>query len=88
VAAGRQVLELARSIRQAVGFRNVLAHEYTRVNDDIVPNGPRPWATSRTSAARRQPSSPAPEPTHHVDALTGKIAHISEYERTNAIQKR
>jgi uncharacterized protein YutE (UPF0331/DUF86 family) len=25
-----------RSIRQAVGFRNVLVHEYTRVNDDIV----------------------------------------------------
>lgn len=28
--------ELARSIRQAVGFRNVLVHEYVRVNDDIV----------------------------------------------------
>jgi uncharacterized protein YutE (UPF0331/DUF86 family) len=27
---------LARSIRQAVGFRNVLVHEYIRVNDDIV----------------------------------------------------
>jgi uncharacterized protein YutE (UPF0331/DUF86 family) len=27
---------LARSIRQAVGFRNVLVHEYVRVNDDIV----------------------------------------------------
>lgn len=29
-------LELARSVRQAVGFRNVLVHEYVRVNDDIV----------------------------------------------------
>jgi uncharacterized protein YutE (UPF0331/DUF86 family) len=28
--------ELARSIRQAVGFRNILVHEYVRVNDDIV----------------------------------------------------
>jgi uncharacterized protein YutE (UPF0331/DUF86 family) len=27
---------LARSIRQAVGFRNVLVHGYVRVNDDIV----------------------------------------------------
>ena len=27
---------LARSIRQAVGFCNVLVHEYVRVNDDIV----------------------------------------------------
>lgn len=27
---------LARSIRRAVGFRNVLVHEYVRVNDDIV----------------------------------------------------
>ena len=27
---------LARSIRQAVGFRNVLVHEYVRVNDGIV----------------------------------------------------
>lgn len=27
---------LARSIRQAVGFRNVLVHEYIRVDDDIV----------------------------------------------------
>ena len=36
MAAGRQVLELARSIRQAVGFRNVLVHEYVRVNDAIV----------------------------------------------------
>jgi uncharacterized protein YutE (UPF0331/DUF86 family) len=27
---------LAGSIRQAVGFRNVLVHEYIRVNDDIV----------------------------------------------------
>lgn len=27
---------LARSIRQAVGFRDVLVHEYIRVNDDIV----------------------------------------------------
>jgi uncharacterized protein YutE (UPF0331/DUF86 family) len=27
---------LARSIRQAVGFRNVLVHDYIRVNDDIV----------------------------------------------------
>jgi uncharacterized protein YutE (UPF0331/DUF86 family) len=27
---------LARSVRQAVGFRNVLVHDYTRVNDDIV----------------------------------------------------
>jgi len=27
---------LARSIRQAVGFRNVLVHDYVRVNDDIV----------------------------------------------------
>lgn len=25
-----------RSIRQAVGFRNVLVHDYLRVNDDIV----------------------------------------------------
>jgi uncharacterized protein YutE (UPF0331/DUF86 family) len=29
---------LAHSIRQAVGFRNVLVHEYIRVNDDIVIN--------------------------------------------------
>jgi uncharacterized protein YutE (UPF0331/DUF86 family) len=28
--------ELARSIRQAVGFRNVLVHDYIRVNDEIV----------------------------------------------------
>jgi uncharacterized protein YutE (UPF0331/DUF86 family) len=28
--------ELARSMRQAVGFRNVLVHDYIRVNDDIV----------------------------------------------------
>lgn len=28
--------DLARSIRQAVGFRNVLVHEYIRVNDEIV----------------------------------------------------
>jgi uncharacterized protein YutE (UPF0331/DUF86 family) len=28
--------ELARSIRQAVGFRNVLVHEYVKVNDDVV----------------------------------------------------
>jgi uncharacterized protein YutE (UPF0331/DUF86 family) len=28
--------ELARSIRQAVGSRNVLVHDYIRVNDDIV----------------------------------------------------
>lgn len=28
--------ELARSIRQAVGFRNVLVHDYIRVNDQIV----------------------------------------------------
>jgi uncharacterized protein YutE (UPF0331/DUF86 family) len=28
--------ELARSIRQAVGFRNVLVHDYIKVNDDIV----------------------------------------------------
>jgi uncharacterized protein YutE (UPF0331/DUF86 family) len=27
---------LAHSIRQAVGFRNVLVHDYIRVNDDIV----------------------------------------------------
>jgi len=27
---------LARSIRQAVGFRNVLVHDYIRVNDEIV----------------------------------------------------
>jgi uncharacterized protein YutE (UPF0331/DUF86 family) len=27
---------LARSIRQAVGFRNVLVHEYVPVNDDIA----------------------------------------------------
>ena len=27
---------LARSIRQAVGFRHVLVHEYVRVNDEIV----------------------------------------------------
>jgi uncharacterized protein YutE (UPF0331/DUF86 family) len=27
---------LTRSIRQAVGFRNVLVHDYIRVNDDIV----------------------------------------------------
>jgi uncharacterized protein YutE (UPF0331/DUF86 family) len=27
---------LARSIRQAVGFRNVLVHEYVRVNDAIA----------------------------------------------------
>jgi uncharacterized protein YutE (UPF0331/DUF86 family) len=27
---------LARSIRQAVGFRNVLVHDYIRVNDNIV----------------------------------------------------
>ena len=27
---------LARSVRQAVGFRNVLVHDYIRVNDDIV----------------------------------------------------
>ena len=28
--------ELARSIRQAVGFRNVLVHDYIKVNDEIV----------------------------------------------------
>ena len=28
--------DLTRSIRQAVGFRNVLVHEYVRVNDDVV----------------------------------------------------
>ena len=28
--------ELARSIRRAVGFRNVLVHDYIKVNDDIV----------------------------------------------------
>jgi uncharacterized protein YutE (UPF0331/DUF86 family) len=28
--------ELALSIRKAVGFRNVLVHEYVKVNDDIV----------------------------------------------------
>jgi uncharacterized protein YutE (UPF0331/DUF86 family) len=28
--------ELARSIRRAVGFRNVLVHDYVRVNDEIV----------------------------------------------------
>ena len=28
--------DVARSIRQAVGFRNVLVHEYVKVNDDIV----------------------------------------------------
>ncbi|MDQ2814723.1 MAG: DUF86 domain-containing protein [Actinomycetota bacterium] len=28
--------ELARSMRRAVGFRNVLVHDYIRVNDDIV----------------------------------------------------
>jgi uncharacterized protein YutE (UPF0331/DUF86 family) len=28
--------ELALSIRKAVGFRNVLVHEYIKVNDDIV----------------------------------------------------
>ena len=28
--------ELARSVRQAVGFRNVLVHDYIRVNDNIV----------------------------------------------------
>ena len=27
---------LARSIRQAVGFRNVLVHDYIKVNDEIV----------------------------------------------------
>jgi hypothetical protein len=27
---------LARSVRQAVGFRNVLVHDYIRVNDDLV----------------------------------------------------
>jgi uncharacterized protein YutE (UPF0331/DUF86 family) len=27
---------LARSIRRAAGFRNVLVHEYIQVNDDIV----------------------------------------------------
>jgi uncharacterized protein YutE (UPF0331/DUF86 family) len=27
---------LARSIRQAVGFRNVLVHDYLRVDDDTV----------------------------------------------------
>lgn len=28
--------ELARSIRRAVGFRNVLVHDYIQVDDDIV----------------------------------------------------
>jgi len=28
--------QLARSIRQAVGFRNVLVHDYIKVNDEIV----------------------------------------------------
>ena len=28
--------KLARSISQAVGFRNVLVHDYIRVNDEIV----------------------------------------------------
>ena len=28
--------ELAQSIRRAVGFRNVLVHEYIQVNDDVV----------------------------------------------------
>lgn len=28
--------DLASSVRQAVGFRNVLVHEYVRVNDEIV----------------------------------------------------
>jgi len=28
--------QLARSVRQAVGFRNVLVHEYIKVNDDVV----------------------------------------------------
>jgi uncharacterized protein YutE (UPF0331/DUF86 family) len=28
--------EIARSIRRAVGFRNVLVHDYVRVNDEIV----------------------------------------------------
>jgi uncharacterized protein YutE (UPF0331/DUF86 family) len=28
--------ELARRVRQAVGFRNVLVHEYIQVDDDIV----------------------------------------------------
>jgi len=28
--------DVARSIRRAVGFRNVLVHDYIRVNDDIV----------------------------------------------------
>jgi uncharacterized protein YutE (UPF0331/DUF86 family) len=27
---------LARSVRQAVGFRNVLVHDYIRFNDDVV----------------------------------------------------
>jgi len=28
--------QLARSIRQSVGFRNVLVHDYIKVNDEIV----------------------------------------------------
>jgi uncharacterized protein YutE (UPF0331/DUF86 family) len=28
--------KIARSTRQAVGFRNVLVHDYVRVNDEIV----------------------------------------------------
>ncbi len=33
---GACTIALARSIRQAVGFRNVLVHEYIRVDDDVV----------------------------------------------------
>ena len=37
---------LARSIRQAVGFRNVLVHDYIRVNDEIVVDRVEPIADS------------------------------------------
>jgi uncharacterized protein YutE (UPF0331/DUF86 family) len=33
---GVLAVELAGRLRQAVGFRNVLVHEYVEVNDDIV----------------------------------------------------
>ena len=34
--SGANTPALARPIRRAVGFRNVLVHEYIRVDDDVV----------------------------------------------------
>jgi uncharacterized protein YutE (UPF0331/DUF86 family) len=60
---------LAHSIRQAVGFRNVLVHDYIRVNDDIVIGWLKALGDLEDFVSQVAAFITRPEPAHNANPL-------------------